>query len=387
LKRDLLVPAWLAMQAAAAATVAWLVANLVHAEDQPFFAPVVAVVALTAPRGERGAKAVQLLVGVFVGIVIGEIVVALMGGGYGRLAIAAFLAVCIAAIIGPPGIALTQAGVSAILTVISAQGNAGWQRLLDAAIGGGVALLFTQVIFSPEPVALLRQAETDLLNGIARGLTQTSDALRGTDQSAAERALETLWLLPAGIGELARLRRAGSRVARRSAIWQSQRAEVSREKTHADQLALIAGGSVMLAHASFDVTSPARESLAGRLRELATLLERLAAATGDREARQQAVEDALAVSRPLRAEDISDPNLAAAFGLLAIIARDILIFAGLKPRDAEEAMRGHAGHAEVPRPPAAPRLPFGLDRRRGGQRSSGKFSNRHPDRPDDGVKE
>jgi uncharacterized membrane protein YgaE (UPF0421/DUF939 family) len=192
LKRDLLVPAWLAMQAAAAATVAWLVANLVHAEDQPFFAPVVAVVALTAPRGERGAKAVQLLVGVFVGIVIGEIVVALMGGGYGRLAIAAFLAVCIAAIIGPPGIALTQAGVSAILTVISAQGNAGWQRLLDAAIGGGVALLFTQVIFSPEPVALLRQAETDLLNGIARGLTQTSDALRGTDQSAAERALETL---------------------------------------------------------------------------------------------------------------------------------------------------------------------------------------------------
>jgi uncharacterized membrane protein YgaE (UPF0421/DUF939 family) len=36
---------------------------------------------LTAPRGERGTKAVQLLLGVFLGIVIGEIVVASRGAG------------------------------------------------------------------------------------------------------------------------------------------------------------------------------------------------------------------------------------------------------------------------------------------------------------------
>jgi uncharacterized membrane protein YgaE (UPF0421/DUF939 family) len=137
---------------------------------------------LTAPRGERGTKAVQLFLGVFLGIAIGEIVVALMGAGYGRLAVAAFLALSIAALIGDARVALTQAGVSAILTVISAQGDAGWQRLLDAAIGGGVALIFTQIVFSPEPVALLRRAETDVLKGIASGLTRTADALRGTDQ-------------------------------------------------------------------------------------------------------------------------------------------------------------------------------------------------------------
>jgi hypothetical protein len=92
--------------------------------------------------------------------------------------------------------------------------------------------------------------------------------------------MKTLWLLPARLGELARLRQAGPRMARRSAIWQSQRAEVSREKAHADQLALIAGGSVMLARTSCDVTSPARELLADRLREVGAVLERLAEAQG-----------------------------------------------------------------------------------------------------------
>jgi hypothetical protein len=156
------------------------------------------------------------------------------------------------------------------------------------------ALIFTQVVFSPEPVALLRRAETDVLKGIANGLTRTADALRGTDQAAVARALmKTLWVLPARLGELGRLRQAGPRMARRSAIWQSQRAEVSREKADADQLALIAGGSVVLARTSLDVTSPARESLAERLRELGAALERLAEAPGDRAARQQAVNDAL----------------------------------------------------------------------------------------------
>jgi uncharacterized membrane protein YgaE (UPF0421/DUF939 family) len=388
LKRNQLVTAWLALQATAAATVAWLAANLVHAEDQPFFAPVVAVVALTAPRGERGTKAVQLFLGVFLGIAIGEIVVALMGAGYGRLAVAAFLALSIAALIGDARVALTQAGVSAILTVISAQGDAGWQRLLDAAIGGGVALIFTQIVFSPEPVALLRRAETDVLKGIASGLTRTADALRGTDQAAVERALmKTLWLLPARLGELARLRQAGPRMARRSAIWQSQRAEVSREKAHADQLALIAGGSVMLARTSCDVTSPARELLADRLREVGAVLERLAEAQGDRAARQQAVNDALAASRPLGVGDASDPNVAAAFGILGIVARDIMIFGGLNPHEATDAMRGKTADAEVPRPPAAPRLPFGLDRRRIERRLPGKLSNRDPDRADGRAKE
>jgi uncharacterized membrane protein YgaE (UPF0421/DUF939 family) len=386
-KRDRLVPVWLVLQATVAATVAWLVANLVHPEDQPFFAPVAAVIALTAQRGERGAKAIQLLLGVFLGIVTGEIIVALMGGGYGRLAIATFIALCIATAVGNARVAVTQAGVSAILTVIAANGEAGWQRLLDAAIGGGVALVFTQVVFSPEPVALLRRAESNTLKHIARGLAQTADLLRGTDRAGADRASKGLWTLPARLAELDRLREAGSRMARRSALWQSQRPEVARETTQADQLAFIAGASVMLARTSIDVCSTARDPLAERIGVLGAVLERLGNAPGDRSVRQQAVGDALAATRPLGAGDPSEPSLVAAFVILVILARHILIFAGLTPREADEAMRGELARAEVPAPPETPRLPFGLDHWRTERRPSGKRRGRDPDQPDGHAKD
>jgi uncharacterized membrane protein YgaE (UPF0421/DUF939 family) len=381
------LPAWLALQATAAATAAWLVANLVHGEDQPFFAPVAAVVALTAPRGERGLKAIQVLLGVFLGIMVGEIVIVAMGAGYGRLAIAAFVSLFIATSIGNTRLAVTQAGVSAVLTVIAAGGEAGWHRLLDAAIGGGVALIFTQVIFSPEPVALLRQAEASALREIARGLSETADALRGTDKDAAARAVDTLRALRTRLGELARLRSAGSRVARRSAIWQSQRDHIAREKDAADRLELIAGGCVLLARVAFEAMPPGREALAERIRALGALLDRLADAPGDRDVRQQAVGDALAVSRPLGAGDPSDRELAAVSSIVAVVVRDILLFAGLTPLEAAKAMRGELARAEVPHPPTAPLLPFGLDRRRRGRRSSDKLPDRNSDRSDGDVKD
>lgn len=363
--------AWHALQAALAATVAWLVANLVHAEDQPFFAPIAALVALTASRGQRGAKAVQLLLAVGLGIVVGELVVVLMGAGYGRVALASFLALFVAAALGEARVALTQAGVSAILTVIAAEGEAGWARLLDAAIGGGVAIVFTQVIFAPEPVALLREAEVEALRGIARGLRQTAEALRRPDRSIAGRALHALWGLPARLGELARVRRVGARMAKHSAIWRSQRGEVRRERVYATQLALVAASSVMLARAASEASAPARAPLAARVDMLAAVLERLAARPWDRDVRQQAVGDALAAARPLGAAE-DDPAAVAAVVVLGMVARDIMVFAGLTRREANATLRGESLAVTVRSPPEAPRLPFGFDRRRGERRSGAR---------------
>jgi uncharacterized membrane protein YgaE (UPF0421/DUF939 family) len=58
---------------------------------------------------------------------------------------------------------IAQAAAGAILTVAVANGEAGTQRL----VGVGVALLFTQVLFSPEPLALLRRAEAAALADMA----------------------------------------------------------------------------------------------------------------------------------------------------------------------------------------------------------------------------
>lgn len=50
-------------------------------------------------------------------------------------------------------LAVAQAAVSAILVVAHAE--AGVARLVDALAGAGVALVFSQLLFSPEPARLL----------------------------------------------------------------------------------------------------------------------------------------------------------------------------------------------------------------------------------------
>jgi uncharacterized membrane protein YgaE (UPF0421/DUF939 family) len=75
--------AWPLLQSTAAATAAWVIAKYLVDHREPFFAPVAAVVALNASRGERGSNAVRLLVGVVVGIVAGELAVGALGAGTG----------------------------------------------------------------------------------------------------------------------------------------------------------------------------------------------------------------------------------------------------------------------------------------------------------------
>ena len=76
--------AWPLLQGTAAATLAWVIARYGLDHQQPFFAPVAAVIALNASLGERGVNAVRLLQGVVTGIVAGELVLNLIGSGWLR---------------------------------------------------------------------------------------------------------------------------------------------------------------------------------------------------------------------------------------------------------------------------------------------------------------
>src|SRR5215211_1498927 len=78
--------AWPLLQGTAAATAAWVIARRLGDHPDPFFAPIAAVVALNASRGERGSNALRLLVGVVVGIVAAELAIGVSGAGYGTLA-------------------------------------------------------------------------------------------------------------------------------------------------------------------------------------------------------------------------------------------------------------------------------------------------------------
>src|SRR3954470_18800965 len=77
---DRLRVAWRSIvQAAVAATAAYLIATEVAGHSQAFFAPVSAIITLGITVGQRGRRAVELALGVAVGIGVADVLVLLIG--------------------------------------------------------------------------------------------------------------------------------------------------------------------------------------------------------------------------------------------------------------------------------------------------------------------
>jgi uncharacterized membrane protein YgaE (UPF0421/DUF939 family) len=330
--RQLGAEAWPLLQGTAAATTAWIIAKHVVDHHEPFFAPIAAVVALNTVRGERGRNALRLLLGVVLGIAAGELTVAALGGGYGRLALATFVAMAVARALDGARIVIAQAGASAILTVAVANGEAGTQRLVDALIGAGVALVFSQLLFSPEPVSLVRRAEVAALARMAKGLELTARALSSHDDTLAEQAMRELRDLRDPLAELARTRRASTRIVRHTLVWQARRTAVVRENESAEQLDLLGSSCLLLARTVTATSPPEQRSLAPSVHEVAGALAALARRPGDRPTRQRAADCALAVATEITGRRVPPEwALAAAITSLRMVTADIMLFAGVDP--------------------------------------------------------
>jgi Fusaric acid resistance protein-like len=351
--------AWPLLQGSGAATAAWLIAKYVLDHPEPFFAPIAALIALNTSLGERGLNALRLLQGVLVGIAMGELTLVTLGAGYGPLAVAILAATVIARALSDARIAVAQAAVSAILVVALADADAGVDRLIDALVGAGVALIFSQLLFSPEPVRLLRRAETAALARMADGLTATADALEHDDDGIAENAVTHLRDVRDDLADLARVRRASTRVARRSLVWRARLEPVVQEKENAGHLDLLGSSCLVLARACGSLVSAQRAKLAPSVRELADALTELAAGLGSRDVRQNAADRALAVAAGVSADgERPDSAFAAAVMSVRMVATDLMVVAGIEFNDAVAAMREGIESRRVPAPPEVVQLPF-----------------------------
>jgi hypothetical protein len=318
--------AWPLLQGTAAATVAWIGAKHVALHSEPFFAPIAAVIGLNAPFGERGTNTLRLLLGVFVGIIVAELTLVALGAGYATFALATFVAMLVALALGGARIVIGQAASSAILTLATAHGEYGLHRLGDAMIGAAVALGFSQVLFSPEPIGLIRQAEKSALAGIAEGFARIARALESDDPPLVERALDYMRDLRDRLADLGRSRRQSPRVARHSAVWWVHRAPLLAERDRARDLDLLGTSCLMLTRTALATPPPDRARLAPTFRELGQVVAGLAKDPGDRAARQAAVDHAVLVTRRFEHE-IASPDFAAAVVSLRVVASDLLHFA------------------------------------------------------------
>lgn len=180
----------LLVQSALAAGVAFWFASEVLGHERPFFAPAAAIIGLGASYRQRWRRTVEIVVGVAIGVGVGDLVVALVGSNVWVLVLAVLVAMSLAVLLDAGALIVTQAGVqAAIVTVLVADPEQDLDRWLDAVVGGSTALLFA--VLSPVgPLRRPREHAVAVLRTLASLLRDAVTANLTGDVALAHQALE-----------------------------------------------------------------------------------------------------------------------------------------------------------------------------------------------------
>src|SRR6266511_2813317 len=172
-----------AAQAGVAAGLSWVVAfDLLH-HTRPFFAPIAAVIALNVSVGQRLRRVVELVVGVALGILVGDALIYFIGTGGWQIGLG-----------GGGPIVIGQAAASAVLVATLAPPSDGiyYTRFLDALIGGVVGILVMALLLPVNPSAVIRRAAGPAMDLLADGLRGCATALADGSRAAADAVLSGL---------------------------------------------------------------------------------------------------------------------------------------------------------------------------------------------------
>lgn len=195
------------LQCGVASAAAWFVAESWLGHDQPVFAATAALICLAAGTGGRGRQAVDLLAGVFAGLLVGQVARALHPEpGVLTTLLAVTAALLVGSLLDTRTLALIQAGSSVLFVLTLPPVQTPVTRLADAAVGGAIGLLVSQVLLAPDPVRMVREPARAVLGDVAAALRAGSPEEAG---GYARRAVT-------GLGELSTARSSARDVAART---------------------------------------------------------------------------------------------------------------------------------------------------------------------------
>ncbi|MFJ8545295.1 aromatic acid exporter family protein [Streptomyces sp. NPDC093586] len=333
------------LQQATAAAFSWWIARNVFAHHVPLFAPIATLVALNTPVGGRGTNAVRVLSGVVAGVVVGQLAFRFLGHDAPSVGVAVLCALLVALFIDGERITMAQAAVGAVISVASGQ-QAGIDRVLDALLGAGVALVFSQLLFPPHPLALLRRAESATLEGLGRALDLTARALdepEGEHDAPPWEELRPVYTL---LTDLGGTRDDAIAVARRTLLWRGRHEPVVQEIATTKYLDLLGNSCLTLIRGASALGTGHRQAFARTVRELSEVLTVLATAPANHAVRQHAIRWTLGIVRSAPEAEGGPALPVAVWESVRLVAGDILVFAGADADEAERAL--HEGAADLP---------------------------------------
>ncbi|WP_080796777.1 FUSC family protein [Corynebacterium pacaense] len=191
------------LQSALGAGIAYWFAVEIAGHPQPFFAPISAVIILGLSGGDRIKRATELTFGCAVGVGVGDLVVLQIGTGHWQMFVVIAAALTVASFLSKAPLVSNQMAIGGILiaTIMPPGESAGFDRMIDAFIGGVVGILVTALI----PTSPLRAGRIQVANllGIASGvLYDVADALRAKDAKALGVALDAVRKTQADVDKL-----------------------------------------------------------------------------------------------------------------------------------------------------------------------------------------
>lgn len=181
------------LQCGIAAGVAWLVATRVFGHERPFFAPIAVIICIGVGLGQRRLRrVVELVVGVSLGIGIGDLIVLAIGTGPWQIALVVVLAMTAAVLLDGGPLITVQSGASAVLVAALLPANqSGLDRMVDALIGGLLGLAAVALLPGNPPEVARRHAR-QMIMALASGLTTAADAIDARDPDVAVQELRRI---------------------------------------------------------------------------------------------------------------------------------------------------------------------------------------------------
>ncbi|EGD54464.1 hypothetical protein SCNU_14319 [Gordonia neofelifaecis NRRL B-59395] len=336
---------WLSLvpiaQCAIAAGLAWFVAFDVLHHSRPFFAPVAAVASLGLSLARRWRRSVELIVGVSIGILVGDLVITQIGSGAWQITVVVAAAMAVAVFVDGGPMLPTQAASSAVLvaTLLPPGDVAGYERAVDALIGGLIGLLVGALV----PVNPARRARRDaagILDTFRDLSHQLAESLRERDEEAVYRVLAEARGTQSAIDGLRSDVLAGREVGTLSPMYWASRERLRRIAATADPIdnavrnfRIVTRRALGLTQRGVAVEDPMIAIIddIGDLFE--TLRQMMLAEPGespDQADAARAVRSVVRRARTSLADDVEDLSEAALLVELRSLLVDLLMVAGLK---------------------------------------------------------
>jgi uncharacterized membrane protein YgaE (UPF0421/DUF939 family) len=295
------------VQTSVASGLAWYIAHDVLAHPQPFFAPIASAVCLSISNVLRAQRAVQMMIGVTLGIGMGSLVLALLGTGAVPIAVVTAVALSVAVVIGQGFIGqgmmfANQTVVSSILVLALPRSGVGYERVYDALIGGCLAIVFAVLLFPADPLTVLRRARIGVLDALHGVLSRTADFTAGRKQAPHDWPLSAVDRVHEQVGGLIQARNTARQVVRFSPRRWKLRNTVQGADHQAVHVALLGGSVLQLAR----VVAPALEGCNWLPQPVHAVLAELVAATALADTDPVAATEHAAAARRLASELHSD---------------------------------------------------------------------------------